>query len=72
MTRLTIYVSVVLCLIIVVGCAAGTKQPAGADNEPYGKYVHSQDAASYLELRPEQLSRSSENENSKRAGWETI
>lgn len=53
MTRLTIYVSVVLCLIIVVGCAAGTKQLAGADNEPYGKYVHSQDAASYLELRPD-------------------
>jgi hypothetical protein len=53
MTRLIIYVSVVLCLIIVVGFAAGTKQLAGADNEPCGKYVHSQDAASYLELRPD-------------------
>jgi hypothetical protein len=59
MTRLNIYVSVVLCLIIVVGCSAGTKQSvgtkqkAGADNGPYGKYVLSVDPIQYFELRPD-------------------
>lgn len=51
MTRLTIYISVVLCLIIVAGYVAGTKQEAGADNEPYGIYVLSVDPVQYIELR---------------------
>ncbi len=51
MTRLTIYISVVLCLIIVVGHMAGTKQEAGADDGRYGKYVLSVDPTQYIELR---------------------
>jgi len=43
--------SVVLCPIIVVGYVAGTKQEAGADNGPNGKYVLSVDPTQYIELR---------------------
>ncbi len=53
MTRLTNYISVVLCLIIGVGYVAGTKQEAGADDGPYGKYVLSVDPVQYIELKPD-------------------
>ena len=53
MTRLTIYISVVLCLIIVVGHMAGTKQEAGAADGPYGKYFLSVDPTQYVELKPD-------------------
>jgi hypothetical protein len=53
MARLTIYISVVFCLIIVVGCVAGTKQQAGAYNEPYGKYYSLRYPQDYLELKPD-------------------
>ena len=63
MTRLTIYVSVVLCLITAFGCAAptkqqsgdyvGTKQQASVYHGPYGKYINSQYADEYMELRPD-------------------
>ena len=44
---------VVLCPIIIVGYVAGTKQEAGADNGPYGKYVLSADPTQYIELKPD-------------------
>jgi len=45
--------SVMLCLIIVVGYIAGTKRKASADNGPYGKYVLSTDSTQYIELKPD-------------------
>ena len=50
---ISLILSVVLCLIILVGYVAGTKQEAGADDGPYGKYVFSADSTQYLELRPD-------------------
>jgi hypothetical protein len=50
---ISLILSVVLCLIIVIGYIAGTKQEASADDGPYGKYVFSADSTQYLELRPD-------------------
>ncbi len=51
MTRLPIYLLVVLCLIIYVGCVAGIKQEVGPDSGRYGKYIYSLDSTQYLDLR---------------------
>ncbi len=48
---ISLILAVVLCLIIVVGYVAGTRQEAGADDGLYGKYVLSVDPTQYIELR---------------------
>lgn len=48
---ISLILSVALCLIIVVGFMSGTKQTAGADEGPYGKYFLSVDPVQYIELR---------------------
>ncbi len=47
----SLILSLVLCLIIVVGYVVGTKQEAGADDGPYGKYFLSVDPTQYIELK---------------------
>ena len=50
---ISLILSVALCMVISVSYVAGTKQAAGADNGPYGKYVLSADTTQYIELRPD-------------------
>ncbi|MFB3883840.1 MAG: hypothetical protein ACE144_01355 [Thermodesulfobacteriota bacterium] len=49
----SLILSAVVCLTLGTGYVAGTRQDAGADEKPYGKYVFSADPTQYVELRPD-------------------
>ncbi len=50
---ISLILAAVLCMMIVAGYVMGTKQEAGADDGPYGKYVFSADPTQYVELKPD-------------------